>query len=69
MTARSFTAGERMKEEKATVSMPMEELLKRIGRPTLIDISSEGTVTGVMLVSDRSRQECRDGKAVREKSS
>ena len=50
-----------MKDEK-TVSMPVDELLKRIGRPTLIDISSGGTVTGVMLLSERSRQESNDGK-------
>ena len=56
-----------MKDEK-TVSMPVDELLKRIGRPTLIDISSGGTVTGVMLLSERSRQEFNDTKTTHEKS-
>ena len=57
-----------MKEEKMTVSMPVDELLKRIGRPTLIDISSEGTVTGVMLLSERSPQESTNGNIAPEKS-
>ena len=53
-----------MKDEK-TVSMPVDELLKRIGSPTLIDISSGGTVTGVMLLSERSRHESNDTKTTR----
>ena len=57
-----------MKEEKMTISMPVDELLKRIGRPALIDITSEGTITGVMLLSERSRQQSNNTNTAPEKS-